>query len=401
MDTIAKYLSRWYPVPGIVWARYAAQPGDPARLPRRARRAAAACAPRGPACSSRAACCSPARRFLYFTSLSVLPLADAAAIGFVHAAVRRRCSRCRCWASGWTWRALVAILVGLAGALIIVRPGLRACSRPTRCCRSAWRCATRSTRSSRARSRASSIRSPRSSGARSSARCCCRWSAPFVWVTPQAAWHWALLGVIGVLASIGHFLLIRAYDYASATLLAPFTYTHARLGDAARLAACSATFPTAGRWSAWRIIVFSGLFLGRPPAPHRAPRLISIPPCRRPPERRSAARKRRIERVEGMRIPRQCAATLLRIRRRIPYAASDGLGQHHLVSSGRDRQLFPTSVPPRGIRRGITITPGTRLMRRRKSPRRPSPGRSSLRHAAAPNIAVVRRNGSASTTGSP
>ena len=23
MDTIAKYLSRWYPVPGIVWARYA------------------------------------------------------------------------------------------------------------------------------------------------------------------------------------------------------------------------------------------------------------------------------------------------------------------------------------------------------------------------------------------
>ena len=23
MDTIAKYLARWYPVPGIVWARYA------------------------------------------------------------------------------------------------------------------------------------------------------------------------------------------------------------------------------------------------------------------------------------------------------------------------------------------------------------------------------------------
>jgi len=23
MDSIAKYLSRWYPVPGLVWARYA------------------------------------------------------------------------------------------------------------------------------------------------------------------------------------------------------------------------------------------------------------------------------------------------------------------------------------------------------------------------------------------
>jgi drug/metabolite transporter (DMT)-like permease len=32
--------------------------------------------------------------------------------------------------------------------------------------------------------------------------------------------HWALLVVIGMLASVGHYLLIRAYDYASASLLA-------------------------------------------------------------------------------------------------------------------------------------------------------------------------------------
>ena len=35
----------------------------------------------------------------------------------------------------------------------------------------------------------------------------------------------AAAAVIGLLASVGHFVLIRAYDYASATGLAPFFYT--------------------------------------------------------------------------------------------------------------------------------------------------------------------------------
>ncbi|MGH8764823.1 MAG: DMT family transporter, partial [Burkholderiales bacterium] len=49
--------------------------------------------------------------------------------------------------------------------------------------------------------------------------------APFAWQTPQSAFHWALLGLMGLLASIGHYLLIRAFEFAGATLLAPFTYT--------------------------------------------------------------------------------------------------------------------------------------------------------------------------------
>jgi len=48
---------------------------------------------------------------------------------------------------------------------------------------------------------------------------------PFAWVTPSGAWHWTLLAVIGLLASVGHFVLIKAYDYANATALAPFFYT--------------------------------------------------------------------------------------------------------------------------------------------------------------------------------
>jgi drug/metabolite transporter (DMT)-like permease len=34
-----------------------------------------------------------------------------------------------------------------------------------------------------------------------------------------------LLLVLGLLATVGHFILIRAFDYAPATLLAPFVYT--------------------------------------------------------------------------------------------------------------------------------------------------------------------------------
>jgi drug/metabolite transporter (DMT)-like permease len=41
---------------------------------------------------------------------------------------------------------------------------------------------------------------------------------------PTVPLHAALLGVIGVLGAIGHFLLIRAHALAPATLLAPFGY---------------------------------------------------------------------------------------------------------------------------------------------------------------------------------
>lgn len=48
--------------------------------------------------------------------------------------------------------------------------------------------------------------------------------APFVWNTPDpAAWAW--LAGIGVLGSIGHFLLPAAYRLAPASTLQPFGYT--------------------------------------------------------------------------------------------------------------------------------------------------------------------------------
>jgi drug/metabolite transporter (DMT)-like permease len=42
---------------------------------------------------------------------------------------------------------------------------------------------------------------------------------------PTVPLHAAMLGAIGVLGAIGHFLLIRAHAHAPATLLSPFGYT--------------------------------------------------------------------------------------------------------------------------------------------------------------------------------
>jgi drug/metabolite transporter (DMT)-like permease len=222
MDTIAKYLARSYPVPGVVWARYAANllillaflaaRGDLRRL-RTAR----------PGLQVMRGLLLGGATLLYFTSLTVLPLAEAAAIGFVMPLflallavpmLGERMDGAR----------LAAVLVGLAGAMVIVRPGA-ALFTPyallpvgMALCNALYQILTR---------KVAGIEHPLTSLV---------WGAivgavlfsfflPFAWVTPTDPWHWVLLGIIGLLASVGHFILIRAYDYASATGLAPFFYT--------------------------------------------------------------------------------------------------------------------------------------------------------------------------------
>ena len=48
---------------------------------------------------------------------------------------------------------------------------------------------------------------------------------PFVWEVPQDGIVWAQLVLMGLLASIGHFLLILAYSRAPAAALTPYMYT--------------------------------------------------------------------------------------------------------------------------------------------------------------------------------
>jgi len=257
MDATAKYLSQWYPVPAIVWARYCinlgmllawlAARGELSRI-RTAR----------PGIQIARGFLLAAATSLYFTSLSVLPLADAAAIAFVLplfvAALAvpmlgERIDLAR----------TAAIFIGLAGALMIVRPGADVFTPyallpvAMAACNALYQVLTR---------KVAGVEHPMTSliwGAIIGAVLLSA-VAPFYWKMPDQAWHWVLLGVIGLLASIGHYLLIRAYDFASTTLLAPFTYT-------AIVWAVLLGFVLFGQlpdgWSVagMVVIVFSGLFL--------------------------------------------------------------------------------------------------------------------------------------------
>jgi drug/metabolite transporter (DMT)-like permease len=222
MDTIAKYLSQWYPVPGIVWARYVinlgmllawlAARGELKRI--RTSRPGIQLA-RGVLLAS--------ATFLYFTSLRVLPIADAAAIGFVLPlfvavlAVPMLGERLDVPRG-------IAVLAGLAGALMIVRPGSSVFTwyalLPVAMALSnaLYQILTR---------KVAGVEHPLTSliwGAIVGAVLLSA-AAPFYWKAPEQAFHWLLLVVIGLCASIGHYLLIKSYEYAGATLLAPFTYT--------------------------------------------------------------------------------------------------------------------------------------------------------------------------------
>jgi drug/metabolite transporter (DMT)-like permease len=48
---------------------------------------------------------------------------------------------------------------------------------------------------------------------------------PWFWTQPDML-GWAMLFVIGVLGTIGHLLIVRAFAYAPASMLAPFFYVH-------------------------------------------------------------------------------------------------------------------------------------------------------------------------------
>ena len=257
MDAIAKYLSRWYPVPGIVWARYAlnlvillawlALRGELRRV-RTAR----------PGIQVARGLLLAAATLIYFTSLKVLPLADAAAIAFVLPLfvaalavpmLKERLDMTR----------LAAIAVGFAGALLVVRPGSSVFTvyallpLAMAFCNALYQILTR---------KVAGIEHPLTSLIWGAIVGAALLSAvlPFAWKTPDQTGHWALLVVIGMLASIGHYLLIRAYDYASASLLAPYTYSG--LIWAMLLGyTVFGNFPDGWALAGMGIIVASGLFL--------------------------------------------------------------------------------------------------------------------------------------------
>jgi drug/metabolite transporter (DMT)-like permease len=160
---------------------------------------------------------------LFFISgLRFLPIAEASATGFVAPLFVTALSIVFLGESVGVRRWL-ATAVGLIGVMIILRPGSGA-FHPAAIfpivSALAWACTLIMTRMMSGREHAITIMTY------SSIVGVCVISAlvPFVWVTPS--WHDVLFGVfIGVASTAGQWIVVLAFRYADASVLAPFSYT--------------------------------------------------------------------------------------------------------------------------------------------------------------------------------
>src|SRR5438876_11281527 len=160
---------------------------------------------------------------LFFISgLRFLPVAEASATGFVAPLFVSALSIVFLGESVGVRRWL-ATAVGLIGVLVILRPGSSA-FHPAAffpiVSALAWACTLIMTRMMSGREHAITTMTY------SSIVGVCVLSAlvPFVWVAPS--WHDILFGVfIGVASTAGQWIVVLAFRYADASVLAPFSYT--------------------------------------------------------------------------------------------------------------------------------------------------------------------------------
>lgn len=222
IDVIAKMLGQQgVPVLQIVWARLAL--GALMTLPFAWRIAG----PRGlwparPWYHLMRAALLVAATFCFFLSLHWLPIADALAIFFVQplivtilsALILREAVGPRRWA---------AVAVGFIGTLIIIRPGFAEVNPGSLLAFGAGAflaCYFVMTRSiaGQAHAMVTTFQTSLLGGLILSAVI---WT---VWQTPTPA-QWALFAALAFIATFGHLMIVRAYDHAEASLLAPLAYT--------------------------------------------------------------------------------------------------------------------------------------------------------------------------------
>ena len=163
-----------------------------------------------------------ASSLLFISGLRFLPIAEASATGFVAPLFVTALSIIFLGESVGLRRWL-ATAVGLIGVVIILRPGTGAFHPAVFfpiVSALAWACTLIMTRMMSGRERAVTTM------AYSSIAGVCILTAlvPLVWVAPS--WHDILFGIfIGVASTAGQWIVVLAFRYADASVLAPFSYT--------------------------------------------------------------------------------------------------------------------------------------------------------------------------------
>lgn len=220
MDTLVKHVTQTHPVFVVVWGRYLAHFLFAIPLVYFARRTVTI-RTRRPFLQLARSLALFAATALFFTAISVLPLATATSVMF-SAPLFVAAMSAVFLGEKVGWRRWTAVIVGFGGVLVIVRPGtgfdnwylllplaagaiFASFQIATRLLSFADDALTTFLYTGFMGTVAASI------------------IVPFEWELPTTE-GWILMTLAGLFGSLGHYILIRAYAHTEASLLAPFTY---------------------------------------------------------------------------------------------------------------------------------------------------------------------------------
>ncbi|GLQ07006.1 DMT family transporter [Sneathiella chinensis] len=159
----------------------------------------------------------------FFTALKYIPLADAGAMGST-APLFVTVMSVLFLGEKVSFRRWTAVLVGFAGALIILRPGMSAVHPAMflvlgmAVFYSSYQITTRKLAGVDPALTTLFYTALVGTVAMS-------FVLPSVWITPPDLEGWLLLGVIGLIGGVSHFIIILAFSYSTASNVAPFSYT--------------------------------------------------------------------------------------------------------------------------------------------------------------------------------
>jgi drug/metabolite transporter (DMT)-like permease len=256
LDALCKYLTRYYAVSAVLWARYAVHvvllagvfgPRMKLDLLRTTR----------PGLQILRALCLLATSLFYVTGLLYVPLPEATAIVYMTPLLVVALSMPMLGekVDGRDW---IAVLLGLLGVLIIVRPGgallTAAALLPfaAAVCNTLYQVITR--KFSRAENPTTTNFITGFVGA-----IVLTFTLPVSWSTPTLP-HALLLVCTGLAGVGGHYLLIKAFARAAPAVLGPFSY--AQLLWATLLGyLVFGTLPDAGSLTGMAVIAVSGLYV--------------------------------------------------------------------------------------------------------------------------------------------
>ena len=193
----------------------------------------------------------------FFWAISLMPLADALAIVFVSPLVVTALSP---WLLGETVgiRRWSAVLVGFLGACIIIRPGPEMLNSGAPFALAAGVCyafyliATRRLAGSAPPMVTLFYTALVGAVVLSLA-------VPFAWTTPNVG-QVGLMAALGLIAAIGHFLVIKAFDSAPASLLAPYGYSEIVMATLVGYLVFG-DFPDSWTWIGVAIVIASGVYV--------------------------------------------------------------------------------------------------------------------------------------------